>query len=119
MRSRAALAPGKLGRVETISIGELVTVGAGASSLAGIVFDVPSRSKVVVAVVDPNRGPQFRTVNASELTEREQESPDDQALRLLIRRTPPPVPGAARGAVVGARGRSGFSRGSAHRPTGR
>ncbi len=101
------------------SIGELVSVGAGRSALDGIVFDTPSRSKVVVAVVDPVRGPLFRTVNPKELTERAEEGPDDRALQLLIRRTPPPVHGAARGASAGGQGRSGFTRGAAHRPTGR
>ena len=101
------------------SIGELVRVGGGGSALDGIVFDVPSRSKVVVAVVDPNRGPLFRTVSPTELTEREEEGPDDRTLRLLIRRTPAPIRGAARGAGVGGQGRSGFRRGAAHRPTGR
>jgi len=101
------------------TLGELVRVGAGGSALDGIVFDVPSRSKVVVAVVDPDRGPLFRTVSPSELTEREEEGSDDRTLRLLIRRTPPPVRGAARGAVVGGQRRSGFTRGATHRPTGR
>ena len=82
-------------------------------------FDVPSRSKVVVAVVDPDRGPVFRTVSPRQLTERGEEGSDDTTLRLLIRRTPPPVPGAARGVVIGGQGRSGFTRGSTHRPTGR
>lgn len=113
------LARSKLGSVEMTSIGALVRVGAGESALDGIVFDVPSRSKVVVAVVDPDRGPLFRTVNPSQLIEREEGGPDDRTLRLLIRRTPPPVPGAARGAAVGGQGRSGFRRGSTHRPTGR
>jgi hypothetical protein len=101
------------------SIGELVRVGAGDSALDGIVFDVPSRSKVVVAIVDRDRGPLFRTVSPSQLTEREQEGADDKTLRLLIRRTPPPVPGAARGAAIGGQRRSGFRRGPTHRPTGR
>ncbi len=105
--------------MEMTSTGELVRVGAGGSALDGIVFDVPSRSKVVVAVVDPNRGPLFRTVSPSQLTAREEEGSDDTTLRLLIRRTPPPIPGAARGAVIGGQGRSGFTRGSTHRPTGR
>jgi hypothetical protein len=112
-------ARGKLGSMKMTSIGELVRVGAGDSALDGIVFDVPSRSKVVVAVVDRDRGPLFRTVSPSQLTEREEEGSDDTTLRLLIRRTPPPVPGAARGAVIGGQGRSGFRRGSTHRPTGR
>lgn len=105
--------------MDTASIGKLVRVGAGAPALDGIVFDVPSRSKVVVAVVDPDRGPLFRTVSPSELTEREDEGSDDKALRLLIRRTPPPIRGAARGAMAGGQRRSGFRRSSTHRPTGR
>jgi hypothetical protein len=100
-------------------IGELVKVGTGRSALDGIVFDTPSRSKVVVAVVDPARGPLFRTVNANQLSEREEEGTDDRTLRLLIRRTTPPVPGAARGAVGGGQGRSGFKRGATHRTTGK
>jgi hypothetical protein len=83
------------------------------------VFDTPSRSKVVVAVLDPDRGPLFRTVNPKELTERAEEGPNDRALQLLIRRTPPPVPGASRGASTGGRGRSGFRRGAMHRTTGK
>ena len=105
--------------MEMTSLGELVTVASGGPALDGIVFDVPSRSKVVVAVVDPDRGPLFRTVSPSELTEREEEGSDDRALRLLIRRTPAPTRGAARGAVVGGQRRSGFRRSSTHRPTGR
>jgi hypothetical protein len=105
--------------MDSASIGELVRVGAGGSALDGIVFDVPSRSKVVVAVVDRERGPMFRTVNPSQLTEREEEGSDDHKLRLLIRRTPPPVQGSARGSAGGIHARSGFKRGSTHRPTGR
>ena len=100
-------------------IGELVKVGGGGSALDGIVFDTPSRSKVVVAVMDPDRGPLVRTVNPNQLTKREEEGSDDRTLRLLVRRTPPPVSGAARGAVAGGQGRSGFKRGSTHRPTGK
>ena len=109
----------KLGVVETTKIGELVKVGVGGSARDGIVFDTPSRSKAVVAVVDPDRGPRFRTVNPKELTKREDEGPDDRALQLLIRRTPPAVSGAARGARTGGRGQPGFKRGAAHRTTGR
>jgi hypothetical protein len=99
--------------------GELVKVAGAGPVLDGIVFDTPSRTKVVVAVVDPVRGPVFRTVHPKTLTEREQEGADDRALRLLVRRTPPPVHGAARGASAARQGRSGFKRGAAHRSTGR
>ena len=105
--------------MEIAAIGELVRVGAGGAALDGIVFDVPSRSKVVVAVVDRDRGPVFRTVNPSQLSKREEEGSDDHQLRLLIRRTPPPVQGAARGGAGGIHASSGFRRGSTHRPTGR
>ena len=87
--------------------------------LDGIVFDLPSRTKVVVAVMDRGRGPVFRTVNPDVLSERAGEGADDRALRMLIRRTPTPNRGAARdGAGVGA-SRAGHSRGAMHRTTGK
>lgn len=105
--------------MELAGVGELVKVTDGGPELDGIVFDTPSRSKVVVAVVDPKRGPMFRTVNPKTLTERADEGPHDRALRLLVRRTPPPVRGAARGDTRGGRGRSGYARGAMHRTTGK
>jgi hypothetical protein len=105
--------------VETVAIGDLVHVGGDGPALDGIVFDTPSRLKVVVAVVVPGRGPGFRTVHRETLTEREKEGSDDPALRLLIRRTPPPVRGAARDGVNVRKGAAGFTRGATHRSTGR
>jgi hypothetical protein len=105
--------------MESASPGALVKVAGVGSELEGIVFDVPSDSKVVVAVVDPGRGPLFRTVPPTALTERAEDGKHDRVLRLLIRRTPPPVHGAARGGGTGTRGSSGYKRGTAHRPTGR
>jgi hypothetical protein len=101
------------------SAGELVKVADGSAELDGIVFDTPSSSKVIVAVVAPTRGPLFRTVSPNTLTERAEAGPNDRALRLLLRRTPPPAHGAARGATRGGQRRSGFKRGATHRPTGR
>jgi hypothetical protein len=105
--------------VETAAIGDLVSVAGAGPALDGIVYDTPSPSKVVVAVVDPRRGPGFRTVHPKTLTEREKEGSHDPALRLLIRRTPPPAHGAARGGVTGRKGRAGFTRGATHRTTGK
>ena len=105
--------------MEQIAIGWLVRVAGGGPELDGIVFDAPSRSKIVVAVVEPGRGPVFRTVNPSTLTERTEDGPDDQALRLLIRRTPPPVHTRARGEAAAGRGRSGHAGPAMHRPTGK
>jgi hypothetical protein len=99
-----------------VAIGDLVNVPG---DHPGLVFDTPSRSKAVVAVIDPARGPVFRTVHPETLTERHKEGPHDEALRLLVRRTPPPVHGAGRGGANAQGGRAGFSRGAAHRPTGR
>jgi hypothetical protein len=73
----------------------------------------------VVAVLDPARGPVFRTVNPKSLTERSEEGPGDRALRLLMRRTPAPVLDAARRANLGGKGRTAHTRGVAHRTTGR
>jgi hypothetical protein len=99
--------------------GDLVTIAGDGPSLDGIVFDTPSRSKVVVAVVDRARGPVFRTIHPRSLSEREEEGPDDRALRLLIRRTPQPGRGGARdGAGIG-RGRPGHTRAAMHRTTGK
>jgi hypothetical protein len=105
--------------METIDIGELVKVAGGGPELDGIVFDTPSSSKAVVAVVDPVRGPLFRSVSPKALTAREAEGPDDRALWLLIRRTPQPSRGGPRGGATGGHGRAGFTRGTAHRATGR
>jgi hypothetical protein len=105
--------------METTSPGELVRVAGRGPDLDGIVFDVPSHTKVVVAVVEPGRGPTFRTVHPAALTEREAEGSDDRALRLLLGRTPPPVHGAARGGGRDGRGRPGHTRPPTHRTTGR
>jgi hypothetical protein len=105
--------------MDAASPGDLVTVTDGRAELDGLVFDTPSSTKVIVAVVDPARGPLFRTVNPSVLTVREQAGPHDQALRLLVRRTPPPANATARGATRGGLRREGFTRGTSHRPTGR
>jgi hypothetical protein len=108
--------------MENVSIGDLVSVaGAGdvGPTIDGLVFDTPSRTKVVVAVVDKARGPVFRTVHPDSLTEREAEGPDDPALRSLARRTPPPNHGGGRAGSAGRKGSAGFTRGPAHRPTGR
>jgi len=105
--------------MESTSPGELVKVTGLGPELDGIVFDTPSSTKVVVALMDPVRGPRFHTVNPSALTARAEDSPHDRALRLLIRRNPPPVRGAGRGGTAGGQGRSGYKRGAMHRSTGR
>src|SRR5690348_13173685 len=104
--------------METVAIGDLVSVAGVGAPRDGIVYDTPSPSKVVVAVVDPRRGPGFRTVDRKTLTEREKEGSHDPALRLLIRRTPPAGHGTPRVGGTGRKGRAGFTRGATHRPTG-
>jgi hypothetical protein len=99
--------------------GELVKVATGGPELDGIVFDRPSKSKVVVAVIDSSRGAVLRTFAAKALTTREEESPDDRALQLLIRRTPAPGHDAARGGARSGGARPGHTRGAMHRPTGK
>ena len=105
--------------MDSASVGELVKVAGDGPVLDGIVFDTPSRAKVVVAVVAPGRGPVFRTVHPSALSERADEGPDDKALRLLVRRTPPPARGGARGGSGAGQGRAGHTRGATHRSTGK
>jgi hypothetical protein len=99
--------------------GDIVTVASGGPPVDGIVFDTPSRSKVVVAVMDPKRGPVFRTVHPNALSERSDAGAHDRALHLLVRKTPLPARGAARGGRQGGQGPAGYTRSTAHRPTGR
>jgi len=106
--------------MEVASPGELVRVAEGGGpEVDGIVFDAPSRSKVVVAVVDRGRGPVFRTVHPRALSERLEEGPDDRALHLLVRRTPQPVRGAAGGGGSAGRANRGHTRAAMHRTTGK
>ncbi len=105
--------------MEQTSAGELVKVAAGGPQLDGIVFDTPSRTKVVVAVVDRAKGPVFRTVHPATLSERAGEGPDDKALRLLLRRTPAPSRGSSRGGGDAERARAGHTRTAMHRTTGK
>ena len=105
--------------MDSVSIGDLVSVAGADVVLDGIVFDTPSAAKVVVAVVDPVRGPRFRTVNPNTLAERAAEGADDRALRLLIRRTPPPVRGEGHRGNGRWAGRAGYTRGPMHRTTGK
>ncbi len=105
--------------MDPVSAGERVNVEDGEVVREGIVFDTPSRSKVVVAVFDARRGPVFRTVHPTHLSERTTDGAGDGALRLLIRRTPPPARGANGGrAGVGTR-RAAHTRGASHRSTGK
>jgi hypothetical protein len=105
--------------MESLAEGDLVKVANHGPEVDGILFDIPNSSKAVVAVIDPARGPVFRSVPMSALSARAEEGPDDRALRLLVRRTPPPVHGAARGGSTRGHGLAGHPRGAAHRPTGR
>ena len=99
--------------------GELVTVADDRGDRDGIVFHVPSRSKVVVAVPDPERGPVMRTFNPRTLTARSEVGAHDEALRRLIRRTPAVRRGDPRGPNGPGNGPRGHTRSPAHRPTGK
>jgi hypothetical protein len=105
--------------MEAAAPGELVTVADDGVERHGIVFDVPSRGKVVVAVVHGGRGPVFRTFHPRDLTERSADAAEDAALRLLIRRTPPPAHGGGAGRAGVGHERAGHTRGTMHRTTGK
>jgi hypothetical protein len=105
--------------MDSPAIGALVTLDGDHGQTGGIVFDTPSRSKTVVAVMDPARGPVFRSVHPGTLSERESEEPADKALRLLIRRTPSPTKGNPRAGSTQGHGSSGHTRATAHRATGK
>src|SRR5690242_4662468 len=100
--------------MNSAAVGDLVEITTDGPTVDGIVFDTPSAKKVVVAVIDPRRGPVFRTVHPAALGARETEGANDRALRQLIRRTPAPRRGAHGGASVG-RGEAGVSRPATHR----
>ena len=105
--------------MEQIRTGDLVKVATRGPQLDGIAFDVPSSSKVVVAVMDRDRGPVLRSVDRAAVTERTDAGPDDAQLQLLIRRTPAVNRGGGRGAGPVGRGRPGHHRAAAHRTTGK
>jgi hypothetical protein len=105
--------------MEQLGAGDLVKVATAGPQIDGIVFDVPSASKVVVALIDRRRGPVMRTVPRTALTDRPEPGPDDQALRQLVRRTPPPVHSAARGGSGAGQSRAGHARAAMHRTTGK
>jgi hypothetical protein len=100
-----------------VLIGSLVTVADGEHQRAGIVFDLPSPKKAVVAILDKKRGPVFQGFHPSVISERSAEGPDDPLLHALIKRTPPPT--GRRSAATGVAGRAGHSRASSHRTTGK
>ena len=99
--------------------GDLVKVAVGRRETDGIVFDVPGGAKVVVALMDRQRGPVMRTVDLKDLTERTDAGDDDRALQMLIRRTPGGVRGAARAGSGPGQARAGHRRASMHRTTGK
>jgi hypothetical protein len=105
--------------MESIRAGDLVKVADDGPEQDGIVFDTPSALKVVVAIVDPRRGPRFRTVHPRTLAERTEEGPDDPALRRLLRRTPLPSHRDGRGGTGASHGRAGYTRAPTHRTTGK
>src|SRR3954470_13741969 len=112
-------APHYAASMEQIGKGDLVKVATAGPVIDGIVFDVPSRSKVVVAVMDRKRGPVIRTVDRQALTDRAEVGPDDRALSLLVRRTPPAVHSAGRGGAAAGARRAGHKRAAMHRTTGK
>lgn len=105
--------------MEPLEVNQLVTFSAGGPPADAIVVDVPNEHKVVVAVVDPKRGPVFRTVDAETISARDAEGRHDPALHALIRRTPATARGGTGGAAGAVQGRRGHSRSTMHRTTGK
>jgi hypothetical protein len=105
--------------MESFRAGELVTVTGERGERDGIVFHVPGRSKVVVAVPDAARGAVMRTFHPGTLAARTAPGAHDDALRRLIRRTPSAGHGDPRGANGLGSGSRGHTRSPAHRSTGR
>jgi len=105
--------------MEPFDVNQLVSVSTGGPKIDGIVVGSPSSHKVVVAMVDPKRGPIFKTVAPEDLSEREEAGPQDPVLQQLIRRNPGTARGGAQsggGAVQGSRGHAPTA---SHRTTGK
>jgi hypothetical protein len=105
--------------MESIAPGDLVTLATAGAPLDGIVVDLPSATKAILAVVDRKRGPVLRTVEQAALSERTEPGADDRALQLLIRRTPSAVKAKARGGANASSGRDAHTRAAMHRTTGK
>jgi hypothetical protein len=103
----------------SLRAGELVTVVGERGERDGIVFHVPSKSKVVVAVLDTARGAVMRTFHPGTLVARSEAGADDEALHRLIRRTPSVGRGDPRGPNGPGNGPRGHTRAPAHRSTGK
>jgi hypothetical protein len=105
--------------MEPFDVNQLVTVSEGGPPVDGIVVAHPNAHKVVVAVVDPKRGPVFKTLGTEALTEREAEGPSDAVLHQLIRRNPGTARGGAASGGGAVQGSRGHGRQSSHRTTGK
>ena len=105
--------------MESIAPGDLVTLSTAGAPLDGIVAEVPSPTKAIVAVVDRKRGPVLRTVDRQSLSERAEPGSGDRALQLLIRRTPSAVQAKARGGANASSSRDAHTRAAMHRTTGK
>ena len=99
--------------MKSLHEGQLVTVSENGETFDGIVFQVQSVMKAVVAVPDDEHGAAFRTVHRGTLKERGPGEHDD-ALKKVIRRTPS---GSRSGAGAGVQGRRGAARAAGHRTT--
>ena len=100
--------------MKSLHEGQLVTVTENGESVDGIVFQVQSVLKAVVAVPDTEHGAAFRTVHRATLAERGAGEHDD-ALKKVIRRTNSGGRSAASGGVQGSRG---FGKATGHRKVG-
>ena len=105
--------------MELFKTGDLVKVATRGPKLDGIAFDMPSSSKVVVAMMDANRGPVLRSIDRATVSERTEAGPDDAQLQLLIRRTPAGSRGAGHVSGGVGPGRGGHKRAAGHRTTGK
>ena len=97
------------------NIRAIIVTGAGRGFCAGA--DLSSGADTFDR--DARRGPVFRTVHPKGLSERTTDGAGDGALRLLIRRTPPPGRGANGGPAGVGTPRSAHTRGASHRSTGK
>lgn len=105
--------------MEPFEINQRVSVSEGGPPVDGIVVGNPSAQKVVVALVDPKRGPVFKTLAPDALSARDAEGASDPVLQQLIRRNPGTGRGGAQSGGGAVRGSRGHGRQASHRTTGK
>ena len=106
--------------MKSFRAGQLVTVSDDAGSADAILSDTSHLPRVVIAAMDDDGEPAFRTVHVGRLAHRSEAGEHDHALRGLISAASAEARTSAPGAAGGVlKGRAAHTGPRMHRPTGR